>query len=189
VSEAGYTKDEHYKFLLDFFPGNIIHIRSNALWNDIVKVLEGSGHDEKVRIDEETFQMVIIDYFTDVARIKDFHLIEKINVNKIYGYGLYWFLRRKPIQILEPFADYFDINEKVAIGVFLPKILKEAGITYTQNTQDEQLRKRMATFVNLLFYNLKYRLYTPQSLELMIEAFLCGCEISRIKFSNGQQRK
>jgi len=181
VSEAGYIKDDHYKFLLEFFPGNIIHIRSHAFWNDIVKVLEKSGFEDKVRIDEESFQMLIIDYFTDVARIKDFHLIEKINVNKIYGYGIYWFLRRKPIQLIEPIEDNFDINEKVAIGIFLPKILKEAGITYTKETQNEALRKRVATFANLLFYNMKYRLYTPQSLELMIEAFLCGCEITKMK--------
>ena len=138
------------------------------------------GLEEKLRIDEERFQNMILDYFTDVARIKDFQNIQKINVNKIYSYELYWFLRRRPIQIMEPVADNFDINEKTAIGVFLPRILVEAGIQYTKKNQNEAFRTRLNTFINLLFYNLKYRTYTPQSLELMIEAFLCGSAVARI---------
>jgi hypothetical protein len=50
MSEAGYTKDKHYEFLLKYFPANKIH---------------------------------------------------------------------------------FDINEKIALGVFLPRILAEAGLPYT----------------------------------------------------------
>lgn len=162
--------------MLEIFPANIISLRSQSFWNDIVKVLESTGFDDKLRIDEESFQMVIIDYFTDVARIKDFHSIERINVNKIYAYGMYWFLRRKPIQLVEPVPDNFDINEKIVIGIFLPKILKEAGL---EETKDPVLKERLRTFINLLFYNLKYRTYTQQSLELMIEAFLCGCNITK----------
>jgi hypothetical protein len=180
MSEAGYIKDEHYEFLLKIFPGNIIHIRSNALWNDMIKVLEKTGFEEKLRIDEESFQIFIIDYFTDVARIKDFHSIDKINIQKIYSYGIYWFLRRKPIQIIEPIPDNFDINEKAIIGIFFPKILKEAGIEYTKETKNEKLRSRLGAFVNLLFYNIKHRTYTPQSLELAIEAFLCGNCVSKL---------
>jgi hypothetical protein len=93
---------------------------------------------------------------------------------------LYWFLRRKPIQIIEPIPDNFDINEKVAIGIFFPKILIEAGISYTKETKNEALRGRLAAFVNLLFYNLKHRTYTPQSLEIVIDAFLCGSCVSRL---------
>lgn len=40
-------------------------------------------------------------------------------------------------------------------------------------------RKHLNTFINLLFYNLKYRQYTPQTLELMIEAFLCGIDFPK----------
>jgi hypothetical protein len=67
--------------------------------------------------------------------------------------------------------DNFDINAKVGIAMLMPKILAEAGIKRTAVKGKAQ----MNDFVNLLFYNLKYRTYTPQSLELMIEALLCGC--------------
>jgi hypothetical protein len=76
MSKAGYIKDEHYNFLLEIFPGNIIHTRSKALWDDMIKVLEKTGFESKLRIDEESFHIFIIDYFTDVARIKDFHSID-----------------------------------------------------------------------------------------------------------------
>jgi hypothetical protein len=179
MSEAGYTKDKHYQFLLKYFPANKIHIRYSSLWADTVKVIETAGLESIVRIDEESFQMAIIDYFTDIARLKDFQDIERVNVDKIYGYEMFWFLRRHPIQLLEDTPVHFDINEKIALGVFLPRILAEAGLPYTVDDQNEDFRKRLKLLIDLLFYNLKFRTYTQQSLELMIEAFICGCDCTR----------
>jgi len=126
MSEAGYIKDEHYQFLLQYFPANKMPNRFKYLWADTVKVIESIGLEDKVRIDEKSFQMFILDYFTDIARLKDFQDIERANVDKIYGYELFWFLRRHPIQLLEGVPDNFDINEKVALGVFLPYVCPTA---------------------------------------------------------------
>jgi hypothetical protein len=180
MSEAGFIKDKHYQFLLTYFPGNIIVNRFKALWNDTVKVVESYGLENKLRIDESSFQNVIIDYFTDTARLKDFQDIERTNVDKIYGYELFWFLRRHPIQLVEDLPDNFDINEKIALGVFVPRILAEAGLPYNAKEQSEEFQKNLNVFINLLFYNIKYRSYTQQSLELMIEAFLCGCRCTSV---------
>ena len=181
MAKSGYfKKDEYYQFLLKYFTRSKIHDRYESLWADTVRVMEGIGHEDKFRIDEKSFKMVILDYFADTARLKDFHDIERTNVNKIYGYGLYWFLRRHPIHPLEGIPNNFAINEKVAIGVFFPRIMKEAGLPlYVKEIQNESYKKRLRVFIDLLFYNLKYRTYTQQSLELMIEAFLCGCECTR----------
>jgi hypothetical protein len=179
MSESGYIKDEHYKFLLEYFPANIISLRFEKLWQDMVLVLEKSGVEDKVRIDEESFQMAVIDYFTDIFRLKAFQNIERVNVSKIYGYEMYWFLRRRPIHIISSISNSFDINEKVVIGIFFPRLLAEAGIPYSKDAQNETLRERLNGFINLLFYNFKYRTYTQQSLELLIEAFLCGCSCAR----------
>ena len=62
--------------------------------------------------------MFILDYFTDIARLKDYQDIERANVDKIYGYELFWFLRRHPIQLLEGVPDNFDINEKWLLVFF-----------------------------------------------------------------------
>jgi hypothetical protein len=150
------------------------------LWTDTVKVIESIGLEDKVRIDEESFQMLILNYFTGIARLKDYQDIKRANVDKIYGYELFWFLRRHPIQLLEGVPDNFDINEKVEIGVFLPRILAEAGLPYNKDGESEDFRARLGDFVNLLFYNLKHRTYTQQSLELAIEAFLCGSDCNRL---------
>lgn len=180
MSKAGFIKDKHYQFLLDYFPGNKIPLRYSALWTDTQQVIESYNLTDKLRIDEESFQMVIIDYFTDMARLKDFQDIKRTNVDKIYGYELFWFLRRKPIQLIENIPEYYDINEKVALGIFLPRILGEAGIPYTLDKQSNEFSNRLKVFIDLLFYNFKYRTYTQQSLELMIEAFLTGSNCTHI---------
>ena len=187
MSEAGFIKDKHYQFLLKYFPGNKIYSRFKTLWDDTVKVIESYKLENKLRIDEESFQMIIIDYFMDTARLKDFQDIKRTNVDKIYGYELFWFLRRRPIQLLENLPQKFDINEKVAIGVFIPRILAEARLPYTSKNQTEEFRKRLNIFINLLFYNIKYRTYTQQTLELMIESFLAGCACTR--FANKKYEK
>ncbi|MDR1803971.1 MAG: hypothetical protein LBQ94_10225 [Treponema sp.] len=182
MDESDYfEKDEFYQFLFKYFTRSKIESRYVSLWADIVKVMEGIGHEDKFRIDEESFKLFILDYFTDTARLKDFHDIERTNVNKIYGYGLYWFLRRHPIHPLEGIPSNFAINERVALGVFLPRIMKEAGLPlYVKEAQNESYKKRLRVFIDLLFYNLRFRTYTQQSLELMIEAFRCGCACTRL---------
>jgi hypothetical protein len=179
MSDAGYTKDEHYQFLLKYFPGNILPIRYSTLWNEVVVVIKGMKLESFVRLDEESFQMVILDYFTDIARLKDFQSIAHTNVNKIYAYTLYWFLKRHPIELIQSAPNNFDINEKVGIALLIPKMLAEAGIKYGRDTKNTKYKHRLSVFINLFFYNLKYRTYSPQSLELMIEAFLSGCECFR----------
>jgi len=171
--------DKHYHFLIEKFGEKKILERIEVLWHEISKILKGRGLEEKTRIDRESFENAIIDYFTDVARIKELHNIKTINMNKIYAYEMYWLLRRRPVHCIVPVKNSLDLNEKVIISIFIPKILEEAGFPYTPETQNENTREHIKTFTNLLFYNLKYRQYTPQSLELMIEAFLCGCNISK----------
>ena len=188
MSKAGFTKDKHYQFLLEYFPANNIHLRFKTLWEDTVKVVESYGLQNKLRVDEKSFQMVILDYFTDTARLKDFQDIRRTNVDKIYGYEMYWFLRRHPIQIIDGcqnLAD-FDINEKVAMGVFLPRILQAAKLPYEEKKQNAEFQAILKKFIELLFYNLKYRTYTQQSLELMIEAFLTGCDCTHIVLKKRQ---
>jgi len=180
MSEAGLVKDKHYQFLLKYFPGNIMLLRYKALWNDTFNVIQGFGLEKKLYIDESSFQNFIIDYFTDTARLKDFHDIKRTNVDKIYGYELFWFLRRHPIQLTKDTPDNFDINEKVALGVFIPRILADAELPYEEKNQSKEFQNKLNKFIRLLFYILKYRQYTQQSLELMIEAFLCGCNCTRI---------
>ena len=182
MSKAGYIKEKHYQFLLQYFPGNIMSMRLKALLVDTSSVIKIFGLKDKLRIDIESFENIILDYFTDIARLKDFQDIARTNTDKIYGYELFWFLRRHPIQLLEEDPNLYDINEKIALNVFLPRILADAGLPYDSKKQSKEFQEKLETFIDLLFYNMKYRTYTQQSLELMIKAFLCGCECTRTTF-------
>jgi hypothetical protein len=76
--------------------------------------------------------------------------------------------------------DNFDINEKVALGIFIPRILKESGLPYNKKDQSEAFQEKLKDFIDLLFYNMKHRIYTQQSFELAIKAFLCGSGCARL---------
>ena len=164
-------------YLFDSFPGDIIPNRYENLLIQVQEILDGLGIIDKVCINTDLLELAVIDYFEDIARLKDFQGIDRANVDKIYSYGAFWFLRRKPIQIIAPSFPlaHLHINEKVCVAITVPKMLAEMGIS----AKGEQ--RRIEDFLDLLHYNFKYRTYTQQSLELMMEAFFCGCGCFALK--------
>lgn len=56
----------------------------------------------------------VMDYFSDVQRLKEYHHIKHINEFKIKAYETYWLLQRKPIQLKRQLEDdtYLYVNEK-----------------------------------------------------------------------------
>ena len=127
-----------------------------------------------VTVDQEMLKTAIYDYYVDIARVKNFQQLERVNPEKIYGYMAYWLLKRKPIQVKEVFPESRFINELFVTSFLIASILAEKSLTGTQCTQNKTFNK----FQSLLFYHLKYRSITQQSLELMIEAFFCGCDFT-----------
>jgi hypothetical protein len=163
-----------YLYLLDYFPDNVIFMRFRTLLTETIETAGALGIDESVNIDRESMEMVVLDYFSDIARVKYFHNIKQVNVQQMHAYEMFCFLRRHPVQICKPFINGFDINEKIAIAIFVPRILREAGIIYSKTNQDIN-KDTLNNFINSIFYHIKYSSYTQQSLELMIEAFFFGC--------------
>lgn len=129
-----------------------------------------------VIVDQELFKTAIYDYFVDIARVKEFQQIIMTNPEKIYGYTAYWLLKRKPIQVIRLFPGSKFVNEQFVAAFIITSILAEKHITSTQCTQNATFNK----FQFLLFYHLKYRSITQQSLELMVEAFFCGYDFSTV---------
>jgi len=128
---------------------------------------------DKVIINGRVLEQVIIDYFVDSVRVKEFHNIKNTNTEKVYAYATYWLVRRKPIQIKENFNGCEFINEYFVTTFLASNIAIEKGINVTKINKSPAFLQ----FQELLFYNLKYRVLTQQSLELMIEAFFCGCDV------------
>jgi len=122
-----------------------------------------------VIIDYELLRIAIFQYFVDIAQLKDFQQMEKANEEKIYAYMTYWLLKRKPIQVTRQFPQSKFINELFVTTFLITSILAEKKLKSVQCDKTEFYKFQM-----LLFYHLKYRVITPQTLELMIEAFFCG---------------
>ncbi len=114
----------------------------------------------------------IRDYFEDIEKLKVFEGMKRANEAKIYAYETFWLLRRKPVQIITsadiPEAGLF-LNEFICASMMVSRMFTEA------NKDLSGIDPRRGRFIDLLFYNFKYRLYTQKSLELMAEAFFLGC--------------
>ena len=166
--------DKHYQFLLKYFPGDIIFLRFKHLFTQLVDIVKALGISDNVDINEDLLMLSVLDYFADIARLKQFQNINNTNEQKTYSYGIYWLLRRAPIQIITTIdEEYIYINEKVAVAMIFPKMLIELGVDIVEDSA--RIKKFLREYLELLYYNFKYRLYSPQSLELMVEAFFCGC--------------
>ena len=132
--------------------------------------INSKGIAQITTIDTTMLKTAIYDYFVDIARIKEFHPITRTNHQKIYSYEAYWILKRKPIQVKTVFSGSEFINELFIAAFILALMFNEKKIETGKRKQHNTLED----FQSLLIYNLKYRLITQQSLELMIEAFFCG---------------
>ena len=165
--------DDYAKFLKAYYPEQTIVKRFRFLLKDVNSFVLKLGIDKKVRIGMKSLKMAVLDYFTDIVRMSIFQNIEKPNVDKIYGYMTYWFLRRHHIHVTSDFSGCESINEKFALSYISSHILCDANISY----DDCKGVPEFPQFIALLFYNLKYRLYTQQSIELMVSSFLCGYKL------------
>jgi hypothetical protein len=127
-------------------------------------------------VDTMLLKTAVYDYFVDIARVKEFHNIPKINTEKIYSYMAYWLLRRKPLQVKIVFPGSEFINELFVTSFLVSSILSEKSVDGNRAVRNKTFEK----FQELLYYNLKYRPITQQSLELMTEAFFCGFDFAEI---------
>jgi len=166
------------KDLGDLYP---IETRFNNILEQMQEVLIRMGIIDKVSINTDLLGKAIVDYFEDIDRLKAFEDIPRVNVDKIYSYGIFWILRRRPIQIIDKDLDerFWYINEKVCIAIMIPKMFAEMKIALSAKNP------RFKDFLELMYYNFKYRLYTQQSLEFMVEAFFCGYSVKVGAESNG----
>lgn len=159
--------EEYYSDLSDRYD---IPSRYKAILDQIQIIIKAEGIQDKVHVNEDLLGKAITDYFEDIDRLKQYEEIDRTRTSKIYAYEAYWLVRRKPIQIIDPECEekYLYANELVCTMMIIAKMYKEAGKEIT--ARNDQLTE----FTRLLYYNLRYRKFSQQSLELMIEAFYLG---------------
>lgn len=134
--------------------------------------IQEAGYGEHVACNERIMLNVLLDYFADIFRLKDFHGIENTRTEKIFAYTAAWIVKRKPLQFIHETDDEKDIFVNERFAVFL--ILNECLLCGEKKFVSQENREKLDEYIDLVLYYLKYRECNPQVLELMIESFKMG---------------
>lgn len=161
-----------YEELIEHFGEEKIKSRYTTLEGYLKIFIERSQFKDKVRISYGMLNQAVVDYFSDIDRLKNFHHIERINFIKIHAYSAYWLLRRKPIQIIEEDEDseMAFINENF-VASYLLQFLRGEDYGVVIKMDD---RVDYDEFVENLKYVLRYRMVTAQMLETFLESYKAG---------------
>lgn len=161
-----------YSYLVSHFGEDVIQSRHKWLNDILLSWIEQRAYSEKIAVMSEQVDHIIIDYYVDIDRLKEFSEIETTNTIKIYSYLAYWILRRKPLQVIttEPAEDLVFVNENMVVDFLLSFIYDNPTGIPIISSQCEQI----GLFEDTLRYFLKYRTITPQVIEIMLLAFQAG---------------
>ena len=146
----------NYDGLLEEFSEEVIQSRYAVFYEEIEEFAKSLGIREKIQISESLLSHAVLDYFTDISRLKHFHQAKHINSLKVISYETYWLLRRKPIQsLVEDETSYLMGDGKRVI-------------------LSPETKKGFLNYLDSLFYYLKYRNYDAEMLEMMLMGFKAG---------------
>ena len=169
----------NYSKILEYFGEETVGDRYRFLHDKMQKYIDERSQGGKLEINEGILQQTIMDYFTDIYRLKEFHKIE--NEAKIVAYQIHWLLRRKPIQVriieqnpLEPNSKLVFANE----GFCTTLIANEFLMPEETSPLAPEKENALLTFLGHLYYHLKYRSVDKQSLETVLYAFEVGKQCS-----------
>lgn len=87
---------ENYRELIDEVGVDKFRERFEELQKTAMEFIEMAGFSETAYCNERILMQVILDYFMDVMRLKEFHSIERIRTEKLFAYTISWIVRRKP---------------------------------------------------------------------------------------------
>lgn len=169
------NNEMNYKELIDKVGKDNFNSRFSQMLNSINKFLSDAKYPDSVVCNERILYHVLLDYFSDIIRLKDFHGILHTKSDKVMAYTIFWFLRRKPIQLTEFSSSEYDIfvNERYACNLLISECLLKKDINITEGEKLEDFDK----YIDLLLYYFKYRALNPQVIELLIESFKMGGKI------------
>lgn len=154
-------EEKSYEFLLEHYELSVIQERV-LYWHAACKAeIDRLGIQDIAVINTDALLRMILCYYSDIVRLKEYHGIAHVSEYKKYAFGAFWFLRLHPVNLIDPNADskYTYINEKIVLQVFASEFLA--------NKFNEQ---RVKEYLIHLFYHLKYRTYTGRALELTLNA-------------------
>ncbi len=133
--------------------------------------IEAAGFQDIVFCSKRILMQAVLDYYSDIKRLKEFHEISKVRTEKIFAYTIAWIIRRKPLQYRLDSAEEKDIfvNERFAVYLLLNECMDCGEINVEPRHKNE-----LDDYIDLLLYYFKYRECNPKVIELAISSFKMG---------------
>ena len=164
--------EENYQYLVKRFGKD--HISSCYDWvyglmNDFI---EAEQITDDVIVSTDILDHVIVDYYVDIDRLKDFQKIDNVHESKIYAYLSFWLLRHKPMQVIKhENADGISfVNEEFVCCLLRSYLFSEPENVPILNNKKEVVDN----FIGTLLYYFKYIDYSAKSIEMIILEFAAG---------------
>lgn len=162
----------NYEELVNKVGEEVIESRVKQIAYEMTEFLKTYELLDSVYIHEMLLTHAVMDYFSDIQRLKDYQKIEHINEVKIKAYETFWLLKRKPLQLTKQLESdkWLYVNEK-----FL--LVRLTNFMLQDNMNVPMVQERKVAFTNYLdtlYYYLKFRKTDAQALELMLLAFQAG---------------
>lgn len=84
----------NYQPLVEEFGEETITDRYSIIYTEMQEFFKSIRSNDKLSIDNVVLMHAILDYYSDVSRLKSFHKIKNINSIKSIAYESFWLLRR-----------------------------------------------------------------------------------------------
>ncbi|WP_300713372.1 hypothetical protein [uncultured Acetatifactor sp.] len=167
---------ENYQYLIEEYSKEIICRRYKFWYEQMLIFIKSAGLENNIRIDRRKLGYAILSYFADIFRLKEFHKLDRTNLPKVYAYEAYWILRMSPLQLVNGVSDeLLWINEKFITTILISDIVTRID----KENIDFEKYPVLKELAELIVYNFKYRVYTAQSLEMMLKAVSVGIALGR----------
>ncbi|MCM1123243.1 MAG: hypothetical protein NC416_11735 [Eubacterium sp.] len=162
----------NYDELVSLVKPDVIESRIEQISQEMIDFLKARRLEEIAYVHEMALTHAIMDYFSDIQRLKDYQKIEHVNEIKIKAYETFWLLKRKPIQLKQQIEDdrMLYVNEKFLLTRLTSFMLGEE----INKPIIEEKSIAFKNFLDTLYYYLKFRKCDAQSIELMLLAFQAG---------------
>ncbi len=154
-----------------------IESRIRQISGEMLDFLNAMDLSDVAYVHEMALTHAVMDYYSDIQRLKEYQKIERVNEIKIKAYETFWLLKRKPIQLMKQLEDdkMLYVNEKFLLTRLTSFMLGEdMNIPLV-----EDKKKAYTNYHDTLYYYLKFRRCDAQAIELMLLAFQAG----RVVFS------
>ena len=162
----------NYDELVEVIGEEVIKSRICQISGEMLEFLKANNLEQVAYVHEMALAHAVMDYFSDVQRLKEYQKIEHANEIKIKAYETFWLLKRKPIQLREQIEDdrILYVNEKFLLTRLTSFLLGDEINVPIVGEKSVAFKN----FLNTLYYYLKFRRCDAQSIELMLLAFKAG---------------